>query len=47
VTIDGRLELRQTGSSSIASGDVVERRLAQLQKLLAHVGEDFSMHYEP
>jgi len=47
VAIDGRLELRQSGSSPIASGDVVERRLAQLQKLLAHVGEDFSMHYEP
>jgi exopolyphosphatase / guanosine-5'-triphosphate,3'-diphosphate pyrophosphatase len=43
---DGRLELRQTGTSSLASGDVVERRLAQLQKMLANVGEDFSLHYE-
>lgn len=44
---DGRLELHQSGAGSLASGDVVERRLAQLQKAIAEVGEDFSLHYEP
>ncbi len=43
---DGRLDLRQSGTDSLASGEVVERRLAQLGKLIAETGDDFSLHYD-
>jgi exopolyphosphatase/guanosine-5'-triphosphate,3'-diphosphate pyrophosphatase len=43
---DGRLELRQTGAGSLASGEVVERRLGQLQKLIAEIGDDVSLRYD-
>jgi exopolyphosphatase/guanosine-5'-triphosphate,3'-diphosphate pyrophosphatase len=42
---DGQLDLRQSGANSLASGEVVERRLAQLQKLIAEFGHEFSLHY--
>jgi exopolyphosphatase/guanosine-5'-triphosphate,3'-diphosphate pyrophosphatase len=43
---DGQLDLRQCGAHSLASGEVVERRLAQLRKLVAESGDEFSLHYE-
>jgi len=43
---NGRLELRRTGARWLASGEVVERRLGQLQKLIAEAGDDFSLHYD-
>ena len=42
----GQLDLLQAGADSLASGEVVERRLAQLRKLIADSGDDFSLHYE-
>lgn len=43
---NGRLELRQTGVDGLVSGEAVERRLGQLQKLIAEIGDDFSLHYD-
>lgn len=40
---DGRLELRQSARHSLASGEVVERRLAQLQKLISDIGDSFPL----
>jgi exopolyphosphatase/guanosine-5'-triphosphate,3'-diphosphate pyrophosphatase len=43
---DGQLVLRQSGMHSLASGEVVERRLGQLRKLIAEFGEDFFLRYK-
>ena len=42
----GQLVLRQSGTHSLASGEVVERRLGQLRKLIAELGGEFSLHYK-
>ena len=42
---NGRLELRHTGARWLASGEVVERRLGQLRKLIAEIGDEFTLHY--
>ena len=41
---DGQLNLHQSGTRSLASGEVVERRLGQLRKLMAEFGDDFALH---
>jgi len=43
---NGTLDLEQSGAHSLASGDVVERRLGHLRKLIADHVDDFSLHYE-
>jgi len=43
---NGQLDLRQSGAHSLASGEVVERRLGQLRKLIAEFGDEFSLHYD-
>ncbi len=39
----GRLELRQSAGHSLGSGEVIERRFAQLQKLISENGSGFSL----
>ena len=41
---DGQLDLRQSGADSLVSGDVVERRLGHLRKLIAELGDEFALH---
>ena len=43
---NGTLGLKQSGAHSLASGDVVERRLGQLRKLIADHVDAFRLHYE-
>jgi exopolyphosphatase/guanosine-5'-triphosphate,3'-diphosphate pyrophosphatase len=43
----GRLELNQTAAGSLASGELVERRLGQLQKLIGEIGDDASLRFLP
>lgn len=43
---NGTLDLEQSGAHSLASGEVIERRMGQLRKLIADHVDDFSLHYE-
>jgi exopolyphosphatase/guanosine-5'-triphosphate,3'-diphosphate pyrophosphatase len=43
---DGQLDLCQSDAHSLASGEVVERRLGHLRKLITELGDDFSLHYD-
>ena len=46
ISKDGTLDLQHSGAHSLASGEIVERRLSQLRKLIADHVDDFSLHYE-